>query len=206
MNILGLTGSFGSGKSTVAAFFRELGLTVIDADRIARDVVEPGREAHRQIVEAFGEGVLLPDGGLDRVKVARMVFRDAALRETLERIIHPQVRRAEHEQIEKARQAGEALIVLDVPLLFESGLNTECDWTCVVTVDPQKRLERLKKNGLDETQVEQRLRAQMSQEEKVQKADFVIDNSGTLEQTRQQAVGLIDTLTSLAGATTPPKE
>jgi len=203
--VLGLTGSYGSGKSTVAALFRELGVRVIDADALAREAVEPGQPANDEIREMFGPEVFLPDGRIDRQEVGRIVFNDPRMRRALEAIIHPRVREQERRLVAEAAAAGEELVVLDVPLLFESGMDAECDRTCVVVVDDEQRMERLGRLGIAPEDVRRRLAAQMPQEEKARRADFVIENSGTVEQTRQQAVCVKETLTSQAGMV-PPKE
>lgn len=206
MIVFGLTGSYGSGKSTVAAVFREMGVRVIDADQLAREVIEPGTEAYQEIVQAFGSEVVLPDGSLNREAIGRLVFEDRKKREKLESIIHPRVREAERQQVTAAAEAGDELVVLDVPLLFETGLDNECDLTCVVIVDEDQRMARLADRGVSTEEVRRRLEAQMPQEEKMSRADFIINNTGTLEQTRRQAVRIINTLMPLAGIQNPPKE
>ncbi len=203
MVVLGLTGSYGSGKSTVARIFAECGARVIDADRLAREAVEPGQPALEEIARAFGREVIMADGRLDRERMAQLVFADPRKRQQLERIIHPRVREAERQLI---REATEELVVLDVPLLFESGMAAECDKTAVVIVSEAQRLARLALQGISAEEVQRRLQAQMPQEEKAALADFIIENSGSLEQTRHQVVCLVHTLTSFAGAKSPPKE
>lgn len=204
--VLGLTGSYGSGKSTVAAFFREAGAAIIDADRLAREVVEPGQEALGEIAEALGAEAIDAQGRLDRAAVARMVFEDPARRRVLEQIIHPRVRQRERQMIAQARARGDDLVVADVPLLFESGFDRECDRTCVVVVSEAVRRERLARLGVAPEEIQRRLKAQMSQEEKAARADFVIDNSGTMEQTRRQALRIAGSLISTAGLESLPKE
>lgn len=189
--ILGLTGSLGSGKSTVAEMLQQLGNgIVIDADELTHRLQEPGAEAHRQILCTFGPGVLLPDGRLDRKKLAAMVFGNEAKRQLLNSIVHPLVRREELRLLEEHKD--EPLVILMVPLLFETGMDELADQVAVVTVSESERVKRLeKRSSMDSDEVARRLSAQMDQREKVARADFVIDNSGTLEETLEQVKGLL---------------
>ena len=186
--VLGLTGSFGSGKSTVASIFDELGVPRQDADQIARDVVRPGTRALDEIVEAFGQDVLDAAGTMDREKMAKMVFSDEEARQRLNSIIHPRVRERMKEFI--ADHAGEPLVVVEIPLLLEGGRSGTVDKVVVVTTSESIRFERLAGLGFSEEQIQARLGAQMPQEEKITLADHVIDNGGSLEATREQVVEL----------------
>ena len=186
--VLGLTGSFGSGKSTVASIFDELGVPRQDADQIARDVVRPGTRALDEIVEAFGQDVLDAEGTMDREKMAKMVFSDEEARQRLNSIIHPRVRERMKEFIED--HAGEPLVVVEIPLLLEGGRSGTVDKVVVVTTSESIRFERLAGLGFSEEQIQARLGAQMPQEEKITLADHVIDNGGSLEATREQVVEL----------------
>jgi dephospho-CoA kinase len=180
--ILGITGSFGSGKSTVAAMFRELGVPVVDADQIARDVVEPGAPALAAIVEAFGEDVLDADGRLDRKRVASLVFADEAARQRLNAIVHPRV----GEGIARflAENAGAPLVALEIPLLLEGGRRAPVNKVVVVTTSEVSRLKRLQAAGFSREEIEARLKTQMPQDEKIRRADHVIENDGDREKTR----------------------
>lgn len=181
--ILGLTGSLGSGKSLVADCLRDLGATVIDADVIAREATAPGSPALDDIRKEFGPGVFAPDGCLDRAALARLVFADATRLAALEAILHPRVRAREEELIAENRH--KPLIVLDIPLLFETGAEEMCDAVLCVTVDDEVRRARLVRDrGMSDEQIRQRLSRQLPQEEKARRADYVVDNSGTREQTR----------------------
>lgn len=182
--VLGLTGSFGSGKSTVASIFRELGVPVLDADEVAREVVEPGTEALEEVVREFGAGVLDENGSLDRKKVAEIVFDDPERLKRLNAIVHPRV----GEGIARFLQvhAGDPLVVLEIPLLLETGRKGAMDKVIVVTTDEERRNERLRANGFTESEIQARLASQMSQDRKVGLADHVIDNSGDRESTRRQ--------------------
>ena len=185
MTVLGLTGSFGSGKSAVARMFAELEAVIIDADEIAKEVVKPGTPAFQEIVMAFGQDVVGEHGVLDRKKLAAVVFRDAAKRDTLNRIVHPRVRERELEMLSSYKD--HPLVILSVPLLFENRMEHLVDKIVVVVVNEAERMQRLtEQKGLTPAYIQQRLQAQMPQKEKRKRADFVIDNSGTLEETHAQ--------------------
>ena len=185
---IGLTGGIACGKSTVAAMLARRGAAVIDIDRIAREVVEPGRPALAAIAEKFGQAVLQPDGTLDRKKLGAIVFADPAKRKELERITHPAIRAEMKDRMRRFEEEDpDRLIVADVPLLFESGLESYFDKIMVVYVprDEQKR-RLMARDSLTEEEAEQRLKAQMDIEEKKRRADIVIDNSGPLDETERQ--------------------
>lgn len=186
MTVLGLTGSFGSGKSVVARMFAALGAVIIDADEIAKEVVKPGTPAFQEIVQAFGREVLGEQGALDRKRLAAMVFQDAAKREMLNRIVHPRVRKRELELLSQYKD--NPLVVLSVPLLFENNMEHLVDKVVVVVVNEAERMRRLteQQDGLTPDEIQRRLQAQMPQEEKRKRANSVIDNSGNLEETQAQ--------------------
>ncbi|BAS27347.1 dephospho-CoA kinase [Limnochorda pilosa] len=189
MRVLGVTGGVATGKSLVARFLEELGAAVVDADQLAREVVEPGEPALEEIRQVFGPGVLTPEGRLDRKALARRVFSDEGARRRLEAIIHPRVRRRMEEAVARLREAGAPLIVLEIPLLFEGGepVRRLVDRVLVVTAPEAVQLERLRqRNGLTEAEARARMAAQMPLEEKVRRADYVVDNGGTPEETRRQ--------------------
>ncbi|MFP4199971.1 MAG: dephospho-CoA kinase [Clostridia bacterium] len=191
--VVGLTGGLGSGKSTVADLVRERKIPVVDADRLAREVVRPRGEAYGPVVEEFGRGILNEDGCIDRARLAAIVFQNAKSRRRLERLIHPPVVRRMVTEIDRARERGEPVIVLDVPLLFEVGLEDLCDRTWVVWAREDQRIRRLAtRDGMDPEDVRLRMQAQMSLEEKMDLADVVIDNSGSLEDTRRRVELLLD--------------
>lgn len=186
MRVLGLTGGIGSGKSTVASMFAELGAEIVDADHLAREIVEPGQPALTDILQSFGPAVLLADGQLDRRKLAAIVFSDPAARSRLNTITHPRIRARMHVEVER-RRAQPGLLILDIPLLFENARADEAEKVVVVWVDPPTQLRRLtERDGLTASEARQRMAAQMSLDEKKGLADHVIDNTGTLEQTRSQ--------------------
>jgi dephospho-CoA kinase len=183
--VVGLTGGIGSGKSTVARLLADKGAVVIDADRLAREVVEPGTEAYRRVVERFGPGVVAPDGTLDRPALARIVFADPEARRDLERITHPAIGARMAERM--AELSGtDAVVVLDVPLLVESG-RTDVAGVIVVDCPEEVAVERLvAQRGMDPVDARRRMAAQASREERLARADFVIDNSGSPEELRAQ--------------------
>ena len=190
--IIGLTGGIASGKSTVARMLLELGIPVIDADQIAREVVEIGEEAYLQIVEKFGEEILQDDKTIDRAKLGAIVFNDEEKRKLLNSIVHPAVRKKMLEQKERYVKKGEKTIVLDIPLLFESNLTHLVDKIVVVYVDEHTQLERLMaRNGFSKEEAKARIKAQMPLKEKVAKADAVINNNGTIEQTKKQLLNIL---------------
>ncbi|QQE73518.1 dephospho-CoA kinase [Brevibacillus composti] len=190
--ILGLTGGIATGKSTVTAMLRERGIPVIDADQIAREVVEPGKPAYESIVRYFGEEILLPDGQIDRAKLGEIVFSDEAERQKLNTIVHPEVRRVMREQAEEAEKNGATIVFLDIPLLFESRLQHMVDKVVVVYAPAEMQMARMmERDEFDEEQAEKRLRAQWPIEQKKEEADFVIDNTGSREETEKQVEQLV---------------
>ncbi len=190
MLIVGLTGGIASGKSTVARMFEKKGAVVFDADVMARDVVGVGEPAWEEIVDHFGTGILLKSGDIDREKLGHIVFSDDAARNRLNAIVHPRVMEKMVEGIDalrKSNSAGPEVIVLDVPLLIESGMHGFVDVVVLVDlpVDIQKkRLEN--RDGLTDREMEDRFSSQMSAEKKKQYVDFTINNSGGLDKTRAQ--------------------
>lgn len=190
--VAGLTGGIASGKSTVAAMLAEAGARIIDADRIARDVVAPGREAFQAVCAHFGDTVLQPDGHLDRARLGAMVFHDSRAREDLERIVHPFVFQQMATDLKQlaATQPG-AVVILDIPLLIESGWHTTLPFIVLVHVPEALQLSRLiRRDGLAAVDARARIRAQMPIEAKRAYADVIIDNSGSREATRRQVWAL----------------
>jgi dephospho-CoA kinase len=186
MNI-GLTGGIACGKSTVSAMLASRGAILIDADRIAREVVEPGSPALSQVAERFGQAVIQADGSLDRKKLGELVFTDSAARKDLENLLHPSIRALMRERMELSEKLHPGkLVVVDVPLLYESGLQHMFSQVMVVYVPREVQLERLiNRDGLTREQAEKRLQAQMPIELKKEQADFVVDNQGSLGETEQ---------------------
>jgi len=191
--VIGLTGSIASGKSTVSLMFDDFGIPVIDADKLSREAVKPGQPALRQIVEGFGEEILLEDGTLDRKKLGRIVFRDAEKRQLLNSIVHPEVRRLMLTQRDAYIAQQEKAVVLDIPLLFESKLEHFVEKIIVVYVDPQTQLYRLmERDGYPEQEAKRRIAVQMPVKEKAALADAVIDNNGAKHATFEQLQQILD--------------
>jgi dephospho-CoA kinase len=190
MKLLGLTGGIGSGKSTVASMFAELGADVIDADDLARQIVEPGQPALAEIQDAFGPAVIESDGRLDRKRLADLVFTDPDARARLNAVTHPRIRERVNAAVE-ARRMAPGLLILDIPLLYENALTESVEKTIVVWVDGATQLARLtSRDGLEIGAARARIAAQLPLAEKKALADYVIDNSGTREQTRHQVESL----------------
>ncbi|HHW42453.1 MAG TPA: dephospho-CoA kinase [Desulfotomaculum sp.] len=194
MTVIGLTGNIGSGKSTVARYLQEHGAEIIDTDRVAREVVEPGKPAWQEIVDTFGREILQPDGTLDRRALGRLVFGDPAARARLNAIVHPRIR----EEVERRKRAfhsrhrdNRKVLVVEAPLLIEAGMQEQVDQIWLVVVDPEEQLQRvMSRDGLSREDALARINAQMPQGEKLRHAHVVIDNSGTPEETRRQVAAL----------------
>jgi dephospho-CoA kinase len=190
---VGLTGGIASGKSAVSAVLRELGAVVIDADQLARDVVAKGTPGLAAVVEEFGDGVLMPEGELDRPAVARIVFADDQARKRLEGIVHPLVFQ-EIERLEGEAPDG-AVVVHDLPLLAESGRADTFDAVLVVDAPEEVQVRRMvERRGWTEEEAAARMRAQASREQRRAIATHVIDNSGTLDELRRQVTALYEEL------------
>jgi len=187
MRIFGLTGNIGSGKSTVAAMLREAGIPVIDADRISREVTAPGGPAYDAVVQAFGGGIVLDDGSIDRKRLGEIVFSDPASRERLERITHPAILEAMKETIAGIEREGHRAAVVEATLIHESGRKGLFDAVVSVACDRETAISRLAaRDGMSRSQAEARLRAQMDADRKAGASDYVIDNSASPEETSRQ--------------------
>ena len=186
--ILGVTGNIASGKSTIAGGFAQLGAALLDADQLARDVVAPDSPVLQQLVEKFGSHILQPDGQLDRDRLGAIIFADPAARQELNRIMHPAIGQLAVERLQQLKHKPEIpLIVYEAPLLFEAGAEGRVDKVLVVKIDPLVQLHRLmQRDNIDEKAAQQKINAQMPQEEKLARADYVIDNSGTVEEALEQ--------------------
>jgi dephospho-CoA kinase len=176
MLVIGLTGGIGAGKSTVSRLLAQRGAVILDADVYAREVVEPGGPAYRGVVDRFGPGVVLPDGRLDRPALAAIVFGDAGALADLNAIVHPAVGAVIAERLAEEADTDD-VVILDVPLLVESGRSNTA---AVIVVDcpPEEALRRAVARGLPEEDVRRRMANQVSRDERLAKADFVVDNSG----------------------------
>lgn len=185
--IVGLTGGIATGKSLVAGEMKRLGASVVDADQVARDVVEPGMPAFEEIVREFGPGVVGPDKKLDRKKLGAIVFADRAALKRLNSITHPRIRERMKEEAKRLEAGGRGIVVLDIALLIENGVKYDMDRIMVVYADREQQERRLMgRDGLTREEAQNRLACQMDIKEKLGYADFVIDNSGTVERTLEQ--------------------
>ncbi|ABA88016.1 dephospho-coenzyme A kinase [Syntrophotalea carbinolica DSM 2380] len=192
MLVLGLTGGIGSGKSIVAEMFRTLGAKVVSADDLARMIVQPGSPTLARIARRFGAEVLCEGGALNRAWLAKKIFSDPQARLDLDRITHPAIAELARRRFAALAQASATLVVYDAPLLFEAGADTQVDAVVVVSVAEEVQLQRLMlRDGLDEQAARSRMDSQMPLDEKLARADYVIDNNGSLEQTRDQVVALM---------------
>lgn len=186
MFLIGLTGGIGSGKSTVASRLKTLGAQIVDADKIAREIVEPGEPALAELAEAF-DGVLNADGTLNRGELARQAFATPEATEKLNSITHPRIRERTLERFVQARNEAVPVLVYDMPLLIENGEYKKMDHVLVVDAEDEIRIDRLvNSRGLDEDDARRRIAAQISREERLAAADSVVDNSGTRDQLLQQ--------------------
>lgn len=191
MRIIGLTGSIACGKSNVSDTLRQLGAAVIDGDLLSREVTAPGGMALPALRDAFGDGVFQPDGTLDRRALAAVVFGDETARDRLNSIIHPMVIALTRQRIEEAQRSGAPLCVLDMPLLFEAGMEGLCDRIWCVWLPREIQLQRLMaRDGFTPEEAETRLRSQLSADEKAARADVVIDTSGSIEYTKSMIPAL----------------
>jgi dephospho-CoA kinase len=184
---IAITGGAGSGKTTVARMFAELGAEVLDADRIAREAVAVGETAWQELRRLYGDDYFNPDGSLNRSKLARRVFADPEERRRLDGIIHPRVAAALQARVAELAGRGGQLVLVDVPLLFETGREATFDRVIVVTAPQNQRIRRLReRDGRREEEIRGILAAQWPLDDKAARADYVVDNGGELSATRQQ--------------------
>jgi dephospho-CoA kinase len=197
VQLIGLTGGIASGKSTIARRLADHGAVVVDADKIAREVVEPGTPALAEIAETFGAGVIQADGSLNRPALGAIVFADEDARLRLNGITHPAVLRASTARFEAAgAEDPDAIVVYDIPLLVESANDYPFDLVVVAHASADTRIDRLVRlRGMDRAEAERRIRSQASDDERLAVADVVIDTDGSLEQTIEQADALWERLT-----------
>ncbi|MCM3062168.1 dephospho-CoA kinase [Bacillus altitudinis] len=191
--VIGLTGGIASGKSTVSQMIKEKGIRVVDADIIAKEAVSKGSAALHQIVQTFGEEVLLPNGELNRQQLGAIIFSDEEKRKKLNAIVHPEVRKEMLKQRDEGVSNNETFVVLDIPLLFESKLEGLVDRIIVVYTTPELQLSRLmNRNDLSEEEALNRIHSQQPLEEKCQKADRVIENTKDLAFIRKQLENILN--------------
>jgi len=187
MIIVGLTGSVGTGKSTVTNFFRELGAYIVDWDELAREVIRPHSKAWKKIAEYFGEDYLNEDLTINRQKLAEMVFSDKGKVTKLNQIVHPEVFKEDERITNEIKSLDpDALVIKDIPLLFELTRPVFMDKIVVVSASEQTQLRRLEEKGMSREDARNRIKSQIPLEEKIRSADFVINNDGSLEETKNQ--------------------
>ena len=196
----GLTGGIASGKSTVAEMLRELGAHIIDADKVGHEMLIPASPAFTEIVAAFGNAILDADGVIDRKKLGPMVFADPVKLQQLNSIVHPRIiKRVEQLAIEYCTRNPGAVVIVDAALIYETGIGGQFMKMIVAWCRPDQQIERLTaKTGASREEAERRISSQMPADEKRRRADFVIDCSGSLEETRSQAEALYPRLLQLA--------
>jgi dephospho-CoA kinase len=185
MHLIGLTGGIGMGKSTAQRFLHEEGIPVIDTDELAHELVRPGQPALEEIRQAFGPEYLTP-AGLDRARMARLVFADGEARARLEAILHPRIRARWHEQAAAWRHQGQPVAVVVIPLLYETGSERELQSVICVACSTATQRERLAPRGWSASQIEQRIAAQLPVEQKIARANFLVWTEGSLEVHRWQ--------------------
>ncbi len=191
--VIGLTGSIGTGKTTAANMFKELGAVVIDADKIAREIVEPQMPAWQHLIDTFGDRVLNPDLTINRCYLGELVFNDRLSLERLNQITHPLIREEICKQIQE--QTGE-MVIIDAPLLIETGLQEIVDKIIVVTASRDTQIKRLKmRNLFSDLQIETRIDSQLPLEAKIEKADYIINNNGSILETTIQIKKIWEELT-----------
>ena len=196
MQVIGLTGGIATGKSTVSALLEKAGAVIIDADRIARQVVKKGLPAYREIIENFGESILLPDGEINRSALGDIIFNDPQKKQLLNRIVHPHVRKEQNRQLKgiEKKDPG-AIVILDIPLLIETQTYRDLSEVIVVYAPEHIQMKRLmQREDISKSDALARIRSQIPIEEKKDKATIVIDNSGTRENTRKQTLKLFQRL------------
>ena len=196
--MIGLTGGIGSGKSTVAEMLRAHGLQVVDADQIARDIMEPGSPVLDDVAAVFGADLIGSDGALDRAGLAARAFASEEQTQKLNAITHPAIRAESARRFSQLERAGEKAAVYDMPLLIELGMNEDMDMTVVVDVDADERVRRLVAHrGLDENDARNRIERQIPNAQRRAAADEILDNNGTLADLERQVEALVDKITNI---------
>lgn len=196
--VLGLTGSIATGKSTVAGLFSREKIPIVDADLIARQVLEPGQRAYKDVVQAFGRDILMSDQSINRAKLGALIFNDQQKRDQLNQIVHPVIIDQLIAERDRLIKAGHPLIVLDIPLLYELDLVELVDQVVVVYTTVENQFARLMaRDQLTETEAKQRINSQLSIEEKKQRANYMIDNNSSKEETEAQFQQLLARLTAM---------
>ena len=193
--VIGLTGGIASGKSTVSKLFQEEGIPVIDTDRIAHDLLEKGTPVYDEIIRHFSRDILLSDQSINRKKLGKKIFGNKALRDTLNGIVHPHVYAIVDKELHKYQEDGTPFVVVDIPLLFETGYQHQCDETIVVYTDLEQQINRLmSRDHINREYAVQKINAQMSLEDKKAIASFVIDNSYSILDTKRDFLAILEKL------------
>jgi len=191
MKVIGLTGGIGSGKSTVARFLARLGAAVIDMDKVGHEALKPGGEVWERVVSEFGKGIVTAGGDIDRARLGRLVFHHREALGRLNRIIHPTMDKMVRAQLEEYRRRGVKIVVLEAAALLEAGKTSQVDEIWVVTAPEATALKRrVERGGLSEEEAKARLKAQLSNEERIRHADVVIDNGGSLTELKTRVTEL----------------
>jgi len=192
VKVIGLTGGIASGKSTISELLKEKGAVIIDADKIAKSVMQPGKEAWREVINFFGEKILKDDGDIDRKKLGDIVFHDESLLEVLNKITHPKIKKEIINQLNYYKDKKVDVVVLDAPLLLEIGLDVMVDEVWLVVVDEETQIKRLleREPGMTFQQAVERIKAQMPLSEKMKYTHRIIDNNGSIEDTKKQLLNL----------------
>ncbi len=191
MKIIGLTGGIGSGKSTVSKFLADLGAVVIDADKVGHEVFKPGTKAWQEVVDAFGQGIISADGTIDRRKLGEILFSNPGARAKLNQVMHPLIYEQVKSLIEEYGKKGVAIIIVEAPLLLEVGWKSLVDEVWVTSASEATVIKRLKEQkGLLEAQSLARIRAQLTDEERIRQADVVIDTDCALDELKERVEAL----------------
>lgn len=190
---IGLTGSIGTGKSTVSKLLRERGIAVIDADLLAREIVKKGQECLNDLKNVFGNQVLTIDGELDRKKLGQIVFSDDSKLELLNSVTHPHIRRRMKAQMNELESKNNKVIVLDIPLLFEANMEDLVDIVLVVFAKEEIQIKRImERDNCTQEEAMRIIKTQISQQDKISKSDYTIDNSGTIEELKEKLNGFLE--------------
>lgn len=193
--IVGLTGGIASGKSTVTQMFHDAKIPVIDTDQIAYDLLQKGTDVYNNVVSYFSDDILFTSGDINRKVLGQIIFANKTKRDRLNELVHPHVSNIVDAEIDRYEELGEDIIVIDVPLLFESGFDKKCDRTIVVYTDPKAQLERLvDRDRITKEYARMKINAQLPLSEKVDIADFVINNSFSILQTKKDFLKVLEAL------------
>ena len=193
MRVIGLTGGIGTGKSTASEYLRKQGFSIIDADRISREIVEPGTLLLKELEKNFGSGIIKDDGTLDRKALAAIVFSDKEKKSRLDGLMHGHILDEIERKISESQSGEGRGIIVDAPLLFETGLEKKCDQVWLITADDKLRILRVcERDGMDPEEVRARIQNQMADEEKKERAHRIVDNSGSKEALLAQLAELIE--------------